>query len=40
MLSKHIAKTQLPEGDVVGYYRAPGGRGRDNGITPEKERGL
>jgi hypothetical protein len=40
MLSNHIAKTQLPEGVVVSYYRASAGRGRDNTITPKEERGL
>jgi hypothetical protein len=36
-LSNHIAKTQLPEGVVVSYHRALGGRGRDNTIIPEVE---
>jgi hypothetical protein len=30
----------VPEGDVVSYYRAMNGRGRYNAITPEEERGL
>jgi hypothetical protein len=36
-LSNHIAKTQLPEGVVVSYYRALGEGRRDNTVTPEGE---
>jgi hypothetical protein len=39
-LSNHIAETQVPEGVVVSYHRALGGRGRTNTITLEVERGL